>query len=158
MKFAAAAFLAALIWEGTAAAQPKLPRPAPKLNLLAPCHGKVTVAAFIVTSCPHCRAFTQRVMEPLSEAGKICAVAIAFDDGADTARFATEQNLSFPVFRLERAVVRAFLGMTGEDRAIGTPQVVVIDKAGTIQAQSAPQGSPLLLQSSVMRELAERLQ
>lgn len=140
-----------------AVAQPHLPRPAPQLNLLAPCHGKVTVAAFIVTSCPHCQAFTHLVMQPLNEAGEICAVAIAFNEDADTARFTAEQKLTFPVFRLERALVRTFLGMTGQDRAIGTPQVVVIDKRGMIQAQSAPEGSPLLLQFSVIRDLAERL-
>ncbi len=139
------------------APKPALPRPAPQLNLLAPCHGKVTVAAFIVTSCPHCQAFAHRVMEPLKESGQICAVAIAFDEDADTGRFAAEQKLTFPVFRLERAPVRAFLGMTGQDRVIGTPQVVVIDKRGMIQAQSAPEGSPLLLQWSVIRELVERL-
>jgi hypothetical protein len=140
-----------------ALAVPKPSRPAPRLNLLEPCRGKVTVAAFIVTGCAHCQAFTRGVMEPLYRSKQICAVAIAFDQDADTARFSREQGLTFPVFKLERKFVREFLGFTGADRALGTPQVVVIDKAGIIQAQSAPQGSPLLLQPAVIRELVEKL-
>lgn len=151
-----AKLLAGLTMTALAVAQ-QVPRPAPAVNFLMPCRGQVTIVAFINTECPHCKAFTHRVMEPLAESRKICAVAIAFNETADTARFAAEQSLSFPVFKLERAVVRAFLGIKGEDRAIGTPQVVVIDKAGIIQAQSAPGGSALLLQPDVIRDLVERL-
>jgi hypothetical protein len=139
-------------------AQPKPPRPAPRLNLLEPCRGKVTVAAFIVTSCAHCQAFTHGVLEPLHASRQICAVAVAFNQDADTARFASDQGLTFPVFKLERKFVREFLGITGPDRALGTPQVVVIDKEGIIQAQSAAEGSPLLLQPAVIRDLVQRLQ
>jgi hypothetical protein len=139
-------------------AQPKPPRPAPRLNLLEPCRGKVAVAVFIVTGCPHCQAFTRGVLEPLYASHQICAVAVAFNQDADTARFARDQGLTFPVFKLERKIVREFLGITGEDRALGTPQVVVIDKAGMIQAQSAAEGSPLLLQPAVIRDLVQRLQ
>jgi hypothetical protein len=143
---------------GGALAQPGLPRPAPRINLLEPCRGKITVAAFIVTTCAHCQAFTRNVMEPMYEAGRICAMAVAFNQDADTARFVREQTLTFPVYKIERKIVREFLGMTGEDRRpIGTPQVVVIDKSGFIQAQSAPEGSPLLLQAEVIREIVARL-
>ena len=124
-----------------ALAQPKPPRAGLRgSNVLEPCRGKVTtVVAFIVTGCPHCKAFTRDVLEPLYEAKRVCAVAIAFDvDEADTARFSRDQKLTFPVFKLERKVVREFLGVSGEDHALGTPQVVVIDKFGIIQAQQAP--------------------
>jgi len=138
-------------------AQPPLPRPAPSLNVLSPCKGQVTVAAFIVTTCPHCQRFTRNVMEPMYTGKEICAVAIAFDEGGDAARFASAQGLTFPVYRIERKFVREFLGLTGPDRIIGTPQVVVIDKRGRIQAQSKPEGSPLLLQREVLHEIVERL-
>lgn len=141
-----------------ALAQPKPPRLAPRLNLLEPCRGKITVAAFIVTTCPHCQAFARNVMEPLYESGTVCAVAVAFDAEGDIDRFAREQRIRFPLYKIGRGAVRAFLGMTGEDRVIGTPQVVVIDKAGMIQAQSAPEGSPLLLQPQTLREILQQLQ
>jgi peroxiredoxin len=134
-----------------------VPRPAPALNLLAPCKGKLTLLAFIVTTCPHCKAFTRQVMEPLHESKQICAIAVAFDQEGDTERFSRQSGLTFPVFKLDRKLVREFLGIAGPDRALGTPQVVLIDKAGTVQAQSAPEGSPLLLQQAVIRDLVERL-
>lgn len=135
-----------------------VPRSAPALNLLAPCKGRVALVAFVVTTCPHCKAFTKDVMEPLYEAKRVCAVAIAFDRDGDTARFAAQQRLTFPVFKLDRELVRQFLGLSGPDRRLGTPQVVVIDKHGMIQAQSTPEGSPLLMQRGVIGDLVERLQ
>ncbi len=138
-------------------AQPPLPRLAPRFNPLEPCRGRTTVAAFIVTTCPHCKAFARNVMEPMYESGRICAVAVAFDEDGDIDRFAREQKLRFPLYRIERKQVREFLGMTGPDRLIGTPQVVVMDKLGTIWAQSAPEGSPVLLQPEVIREIVEKL-
>jgi len=59
-----------------AVAQPRIPRPAPALNLLQPCKGRPALLAFIVTTCPHCQAFTRTVMEPMYEAGKVCAIAV----------------------------------------------------------------------------------
>lgn len=135
----------------------QVPRPAPPMNLLAPCKGKPALLAFVVTTCSHCKAFTRRVMEPLYEQHHVCAMAIAFDEGGDTARFAREQGLTFPVYRVERRVMQSFLGMTGPDRIVGTPQVVVIDRHGVIQAQSKPEGTPLLLQMSVIRQILEEL-
>jgi len=146
-----------LILAGCAVSQPKLPRSAPRFNPLETCRGKITLAAFIVTTCPHCQVFARNVMEPMYESGKVCAVAVAFDEGGDIDRFAREQKLRFPLYRIERKRVREFLGITGPDRPIGTPQVVVIDKLGTIWAQSAPQGSPVLLQPEVIRQIVEKL-
>lgn len=146
-----------LIMAGCAWPQPKLPRSAPRLNLLEPCRGKTTIAAFIVTTCPHCQAFARNVMEPMYESGKVCAVAVVFDQDGDIDRFAREQKIRFPLFRIERKRVREFLGITGPERPIGTPQVVVMDKLGVIWAQSAPEGSPLLLQPEVIRQIVERL-
>ncbi len=158
MRFVAKLCQWVFLIAGCAFGQPKLPRPSSQLNVLDACRGQVTVTAFIVTTCPHCKAFTRSVMEPMYKAGQFCAVAVAFDEDADTARFAREQGLTFPVYKMERRFVREFLGMTGADRVIGTPQIVVIDKKGVIRAQSAPQGSPLLLQRDVIREIVGQLQ
>ena len=134
-----------------------VPRPAPAWNPLLECKGKTTLLAFIVTICSHCKAFTRDVMEPMRKRGEVCAIAVAFDEEGDTAKFVHDQGLTFTVFKMERDKVREFLGITGPDRVIGTPQVVVIDKHGTIQAQSAPQGSPLLSQPAVIRQIVEEL-
>lgn len=139
-------------------AQPPLPRPAPALNLLLPCKGKITLVAFMVTSCPHCKAFSHDVMRDMDVGGLACTVGIIFDEEGDAARFAAEQRLRFPVYKLERSKVREILGMTGPDRAIGTPQVMVIDKGGLIRAQSKPEGSPVLLQWNVIRGLIESIE
>ena len=135
----------------------QLPRPALQINPLLECRGKATIVAFIVTSCGHCKAFTRDVLEPLSRSSGVCALAIAFDQDGDTAKFAKDQRLTFPVYKLERSIARSFLGMSGPERPIGTPQVVLIDKRGMIQAQSKPEGSPLLLQRDVILQILEKI-
>jgi len=146
-------FLRLLLSSGCLLAQPKIPRPAPALNLLQACHGRPTLLAFINTGCLHCKWFTSTVMEPMYEAGKACAIAAAFDEDGDLNKFVREQKIRFPLFRIERSAVREFMGMPKEDSLIGTPQVVVIDRKGMIQAQSAPAGSPFLLQREVIESI-----
>jgi hypothetical protein len=138
-------------------AQPPLPRPAPALNLLTPCKGRITLVAFMVTTCPHCKAFSHDVMRSMDAGHLACTVGIIFDEEGDTTKFASEQDLHFPVYKLSRAEVRSILGMTGPDRAIGTPQVMLIDKLGMVRAQSKPEGTPYLLQWNVIRGLIESL-
>ena len=139
-----------LLLGATAFSQPSPPRPAPPLNLLNECKGKPTVLAFINTECSHCKAFTRDSMEMIHRLGLACTIAVAFDEDGDTAKFAREQQLTFPVYKIERARVREFLGLTGPDGIIGTPQVVVIDKHGVIQAQSKVEGSPVLMQYDIL--------
>ena len=138
-------------------AQPVVPRPAPRLNMLEPCRGKVALVSFIVTSCPHCQAFARSVMEPIHESGKACVIAMAFDEGGDTAKFAREQKIQFALYRVERPVVRLFLDIGGPDKPIGTPQVAIIGKDGRIMAQSSPEGSTELLQRAVVEAVIGEL-
>lgn len=133
-----------------ALAQPSPPRPAPPLNLLNECKGKPTVLAFINTECSHCKAFTHDAMQMIHRLGLACTIAVAFNEDGDTAKFAREQQLTFPVYKIERARVREFLGLTGPDGIIGTPQVVVIDKHGVIQAQSKVEGTPAFMQYPIL--------
>ncbi len=60
--------------------------------------------------------------------------AVAFDDGADANAWSRKLGLSFPVLATERQVALKFLGLT--DSRLGTPQMVYIDRAGVIRAQS----------------------
>ncbi len=101
----------------------------------------MTLATVIVTGCAHCQAFTRDVMEPVHAAGKVCVLAVAFDEDGDIGKFSREQKINFPLFKIERKYVREFLGMTGQDRAIGTPQVVVIDRHGMIRGTKRARGN-----------------
>ena len=132
-----------------------IPREAPALNLLFPCKGRVTVVAFVITTCPPCKYFAREVMEPLSRSETVCMVAALVDNGS-TAKFAQEQGLTFPVYRIERRHVLAFLGIGG-DPQLAMPQIVVIDRRGGVQAQSAPGGSPKLLRRTEIEEIVRGL-
>ena len=145
-----------LLVGGLSLAQPTVPRPAPRINFLEDCRGKVTVLAFIVTSCPHCQAFS-KVLEDLSRTHKsICAREAAFNDDADITAFARNLQITFPVLKIERGVMNDFMGVPRGSR-VGTPQIAVIDRAGMIQAQSAREGSPFLMQAEILRAIVESL-
>jgi hypothetical protein len=140
---------------GLILAQPAVPRPAPRINFLEDCRGKVTVMAFIVTSCPHCQAFS-RLLEDLSRTKPVCARVAAFNDDADVTWFARNFQLTFPVLKIEHGVMNDFMGVARGSR-VGTPQIAVIDRAGMIQAQSAPAGSPFLMQPEILGAIVRDL-
>jgi hypothetical protein len=144
-----------LIFAQHALAQPAVPRQAPRINFLEDCRGSVTVIAFIVTSCPHCQAFS-RVLEDLSRTKPVCARVAAFNDDADIISFARHFQLTFPVLKVERGVMNDFMGVARGSR-VGTPQIAVIDRAGIIQAQSEAGGSPVLMQPGILGAIVNRL-
>jgi glutaredoxin len=135
--------------------QAAVPRPAPRINFLEDCRGRVTVMAFIVTSCPHCQAFS-KVLEDLSRTKSVCAREAAFNDDADITGFARSLQITFPVLKIGRGVMNDFMGVPRGSR-VGTPQIAVIDRAGVIQAQSAREGSPVLMQPEILRAIVDRL-
>jgi hypothetical protein len=136
-------------------AQPAVPRPAPRINFLEDCRGRVTVMAFIVTGCSHCQAFS-KTLEELSRKKPVCAREAAFNDDADITAFARNLRLTFPVLKVEHGVMNDFMGVPRGSR-VGTPQIAIIDRAGLIQAQSAPEGSPFLMQPEILGAIIERL-
>lgn len=144
-----------LLASGLILPQPAVPRPAPRINFLEDCRGRVTVMAFIVTSCPHCQAFS-KVLEDLSRTKPVCARIAAFNDDADITTFARDFHLTFPVLKIERGVMNDFMGVPRGSR-VGTPQIAVIDRAGMIQAQSAPGGSPFLMQPEILGAIVREL-
>jgi hypothetical protein len=81
--------------------------------------------------------------------------AVAFDDGADASAWSRKLGLSFPVLATDRQVALKFLGLT--DTRLGTPQMVYIDRAGMIRAQSEKLGSPMLQSPEYMRSIVEAL-
>jgi len=145
-----------------AMAQSPVPRPAPewkfvqnsgKATALSAYRGRVILLAFISTQCGHCQRASQ-VFEQLShEFGtQLQVTEAAFDEGADVAAFGKRFGLTFPVSRCTGEEARAFLGIPANGR-LGTPQVVVIDRAGVIRAQSERMGSPILQTPDYLRGL-----
>jgi peroxiredoxin len=143
-------------------AQGLVPRRAPELRIvqasgkttmLSGYRGRIVLLAFISTECPHCQR-ASGVFEQLSHefAGKVQVAEVAFDENADTAAFAKSFGLSFPVGAGTTDVAHDFLGIERGAR-LGTPQVVAIDKAGVIRAQSERLGSPILQTHDYLHEL-----
>src|SRR5437588_5925643 len=141
------AVLAALPLAGAA----PVPRPSPGLTLVEPSgkpielasfKGKVVAVEFLLTNCPHCWRVAQtlsRLQQDLGPRG-FQAVAVAFDanvSGAQMADFVKRSRVAFPVGSTSAGKVDGFLGRAAGER-FQVPQVVVLDRAGTIRAQSRP--------------------
>ena len=137
-------------------AQAPVPRPAPELRIgtqtLSSWRGRIVLLAFISTECPHCRRVSG-VFELLShEVSGLRVAEVAFNENADAPAFAKRFGLSFPVGVSTSDLAHDFLGLPRGAR-MGTPQVVVIDRAGVIRAQSERLGSPILQTREYLSEL-----
>lgn len=155
--------LVALVAVGlTLRAQGPLPRPAPELKIveasgkttmLSGLRGRVVLLAFISTQCGHCQRASM-VFEGLSRefSGRLQVAEVALDEGADPAAFSRRLGLTFPVGSSTADAAHDFLGI-GRGERLGTPQVVIIDRAGLIRAQSERLGSPILQTADYLRAL-----
>jgi peroxiredoxin len=158
--------LIALMGSVALMAQGVVPRPAPELKIveasgrttaLSGYRGRVVLLAFISTECPHCQRVSGIFEELAREfAGKVQVAAVAFNENADTSTFAKRFGLSFPVGTGTSDLAHDFLGIARGAR-LGTPQVVAIDKAGVIRAQSERLGSPMLQTHDYLRELLKAM-
>ena len=142
--------------------QGAVPRPAPELKIvqssgeiatLSSYRGRVVLLAFISTQCIHCQKVSA-IFEQLGReyAGKLQVAEVAFDEGADVAAFKKRFGLTFPVAIGTSDAAHAFLGIPPGAR-LGTPQVVAIDRAGVIRAQSERLGTPMLQTAEYLRSL-----
>jgi thiol-disulfide isomerase/thioredoxin len=142
-------------------AQGPVPRPAPQLTIgaekLSSLRGHVVLLAFISTECPHCQR-ASGVFEQLSHefAGKLQVAEVAFNENANAPAFVKRFGLSFPVGTSTDDQAHDFLGIARGAR-LGTPQVVAIDRAGVIRAQSERLGSPILQTHDYLRELLKAM-
>jgi peroxiredoxin len=127
----------------------QIPRPAPELTFSLPggkqmnlssFKGKVVALEFLLTTCPHCKKCSssmQRVYEKLGNRG-FQPVGVAINDRALdlVPGFINELQLTFPV------------GASAHNKAVDflqhpvmltlmMPQLVIIDKKGSIRAQYA---------------------
>jgi len=109
--------------------------------------GRVVVVQFLYTWCPHCQE-TARMLSKLQGefASKgLQVIGVAFNDEVNTKNAAAntaellkfKAHATFPVGIASKAAAMKYLGLSVLDR-FGVPQVVIIDRKGTIQAQTEP--------------------
>ncbi len=165
--FAAGVMLALSVWTAAGA---KIPREASELAFtmrdgksadLAAFEGKVIALEFLKTTCPTCKK-TAGIMQKLQQeyGGRgFQALGVAVDDDArdKVGAYVSNLNLSYPVgfVPLERAY--QFL-QHSVMKLMQLPQLVFIDKTGTIRAQYA--GTDDFLRHNEeenMREIIEKL-
>jgi peroxiredoxin len=161
-----AKFLIALAFELTLRAQGLVPRPVPEFRIveasgrttfLSSYRGRVILLAFISTQCSHCQKASVVFQELAREfSGQLQVAEIAFDEGADTAAFEKRFGLTFPVGASSSDDAHSFLGIAAGTR-LGTPQVVAIDRAGIIRAQSERLGTPMFQTPEYLRGLLKAL-
>src|SRR5258708_3751663 len=143
-----------------------VPRPSPGLTLVDPAgkplelasfKGKVVAVEFLLTNCPHCWRVAQTLTRLQQELGPrgFQAIAVAFDanvSGPLVADFAKRSRVAFPVGSTSADKVDGYLGRQAGER-FQVPQVVILDRAGTIRAQSRPVGEATLEDEAALRKL-----
>ena len=156
----------------SAVAKSPVPRPAPEFTIteasgkpisLASYAGKVVLVQFLYTTCPHCQLTSRTFAKLQNELGPrgLQVVGVAFNEEAeghpDLARaYAQANGVNFPVGVARRDDVLKYLGISFITR-FAVPQVVVIDRHGTIRAQSDELGSEELMDENRLRPLIEHL-
>ena len=146
------------------AATPVVPRPAKeftvvdasgKQTLLSSYKGKVILAQFLFTTCPHCQSLSSKLMKLQQELGPgVQMVGIAFNDEINpalTANYARQYANNFPMGYAKRDSVMSYLGLSVMDRWV-VPQVMIIDKKFTVRAQTEPSGTEQLQDSVYLKK------
>lgn len=168
----AAAILLALTGAALAAA---LPRPSPDFAIAEPgkpafalssLKGKVVVLEFMFVRSQHCQQVARTLNSLYGELGArgFQPLAVAFDPptgstaGAQGVSFMTSYlKLTYPVGYASKQSVDHYLGRAPHE-ILNIPQVVVIDRSGTIRAASGGRGGdPTLEDAATLRALLEQL-
>jgi peroxiredoxin len=123
--------------------------------------GKVVVVELLLIRCPHCWRLAQTLAKLQRELGArgFQPIGIAFDNDASgqLARdYAANAKLGYPVGYTTADKVDGFLGRQEKER-FQVPQLVVIDRAGVIRAQSSPTGEVKLEDEASLRGLLDGL-
>jgi peroxiredoxin len=132
-----------------------------KQTQLASFKGKVVVVELLLTRCPHCWRLAQTLARLQRELGArgFQPISVAFDNDASgplVRDFAGHAKVGYPVGYTTADKVDAFLGR-GEKERFQVPQLVVIDRAGVIRAQSLPVGETKLEDEASLRTLLDGL-
>lgn len=131
-----------------------------KQVLLTSYRGKVILAEFLFTTCPHCQ-HTAQLFSKLQDAygaRGFQALGVAFNEMANmlVPDFIKDYRPSFPVGFADRDRVMNYLGLSPAERFV-VPQIVLIDKRGVIRFQSPPLGDPNLQDEKFLRQRIEEL-
>jgi peroxiredoxin len=170
MKWIVYLALEVCLWP--ALAQPPVPRPAVDFQMLSPSgkvvklsdyRGKVVVVQFLYTTCTHCQATARTLNSLEQELGPrgLQVLGIAFNPDVQQqpgtiTDFIKSNNVAFPVGAASRDTVLGYLGISVMER-FAVPQIVIIDRRGSIRAQSKFMGSPELQDVSSLRPLLDGL-
>jgi len=166
-----ASIIALFTLAGPTAAAPPVPRQSPdfiinepsgKIAQLSSYRGKVVVIEFFFIRSPKCLTLAQTINKLHRELGPrgFQPVAIAF--GPDAGQPLVSQmvqyfKLTYPVGYASPDEVDKYLDRQGNE-ILNIPQVVAIDRAGVIRAQSGAKGSdPRLENEDALRTLIESL-
>lgn len=167
--FAAGACVFAALGAASYASGP-VPRPAPALDftdgtgkhiVLSNYKGKVVVVQFLLTTCPHCQAFSLILDKLQAEYGAkgFQALGAAVDEATpEMARnYQAKYAQAFPVGPLLREPLMSFLGLSVMERP-GFPQIAVVDRKGQIREQTTTEMIKQPLQDEAhLRALVEKL-
>ena len=146
------------------------PRKSPEFNFsdpsgkqisLSSLKGKVVVIEFLLTNCPHCKRVAMMIAKVQGERAQrgLQTIGIAFDNninGKTVAQFSQNLGVTYPIGYTSSAEVDSYLGRTPTERLM-VPQIVVIDRAGVIRAQSRPVREANLEDESQLRNLIDGL-
>ena len=152
-----------------------LPRPSPDFSIAEPgkpavalssLKGKVVVLEFMFVRSQHCQQVARTLNSLYGELSSrgFQPLAVVFDPptgstaGAQAVSFMTSYlKLSYPVGYASKQSVDSYLGRT-QNEILNIPQVVVIDRKGTIRAASGGRGgNPTLEDAAALRALLEKL-
>jgi len=163
-----------LLGSAFAMPSPTLPRRSPELSINEPggkttmlsgFKGKVVVLEFLFVRSQHCMRVARVLNQLQQELGTrgLQSIGIAFDapnaaatGGEYLNAMAASLMLTYPVGYAQRAAVDTYLGRTGND-IMSIPQVVVIDRTGTIRAATGDQTDPRLEDVNALRMLLQPL-
>ncbi|HEX3396863.1 MAG TPA: TlpA disulfide reductase family protein [Steroidobacteraceae bacterium] len=163
-----------LLGSQCALAAPPLPRQSPEFSIKAPdgettqlsgFKGKVVVLEFLFVRSQHCIRVAQTLNQLQGEMGArgLQAVGVAFDapnaavtGGEYLSAMTAALNLTYPVGYAEKQSVDTYLGRTGNE-LLSIPQMVIIDRTGTIRAVTGSQTNPALENPDALRTLLASL-
>lgn len=170
MRVRSLAGLAALLALGLSAVAAPVPREAPALTVtdltgqkqdLSHFKGDVVVIEFLLMRCAGCLRMAQTINKLHGEmAGRgFQPIGVVFDNGATgpvIRDLAQLLKLTYPVGYITSDDVDRYLARAVTER-FQVPQLVVIDRAGMIRAQSRPAGETSLNDESYLRNLVGTL-
>src|SRR4051812_40545990 len=160
-----------LFGAGLLCSQAPTPRKAPELAIqtgpdkymwLSQSEGKTVVVAVIMTTCPHCQYTTgvlSKIQKEYAAKGvQIMATAIEPMSSLNIEGFKKQFQPAFPVGYNDQKYVMKFLGLPENDPMF-VPQLVFIDKSGTIRAQLTGDSPEMekAVQEKKLRELLDKV-